>query len=44
MTVAVKDSRMRENDAILGVVMLKVCLIDRYKMRTGLMLTDLVSM
>ena len=24
VTVAVKDSRMRENDAILGVVMLKV--------------------
>lgn len=26
VTIAVKDSRMRENDAILGVVMLKVCL------------------
>lgn len=24
VTIAVKDSRMRENDAILGVVMLKV--------------------
>ena len=41
VTVAVKDSRMRENDAILGVVMLKVRVLGQCNRGTNLFVLQL---